>query len=128
MTSMDLFPTLVELGGGKLPDDRILDGVNIMPVLNGERTVAKDTVYYYRGTSLYALRKGPWKAHFKTIIRPYGGDQLTREHDPPLLFNVEEDPSERYNKAEDHPLIIREILAAKQAHEAGVEHVPTNIK
>jgi arylsulfatase A len=128
MTSMDLFPTLAFLGGGELPADRVLDGVNILPVLKGESSVAKDTVYYYRGTSLYALRKGPWKAHFTTIIHPYRGDQLIQEHDPPLLFNVEEDPSEKYDKSEEFPEIIDEIFAIRQVHEAGLEEVPSRLE
>jgi arylsulfatase A-like enzyme len=128
MTTLDLFPTITALGGGTLPNDKVLDGVNVMPVLKQEKSVAKDTVFYYRGRKLYALRKGPWKAHFITVIRPYSDDQVIEEHDPPLLFNVEEDPSEKYNKSEQYPEIIREILAVKQAHEDGLEDVPTRIK
>jgi arylsulfatase A-like enzyme len=128
MTTLDLFPTLAQLGGGTLPDDRILDGVDIMPVLKQEKAVAKDTVFYYRGRKLYAIRKGPWKAHFITVVRPYSADQVIEEHDPPLLFNIEEDPSEKYNKSEEFPEIITEIHIIKQAHEAGLEDVPTRIK
>jgi len=127
-TTLDLFPTLVRLGGGEIPDDRIMDGVNILPVLKGEKKIGKDTVFYYKGRRLYAIRKGPWKAHFITVTRPYGPNGLTEEHDPPLLFNVETDPSEKYNKAEMYPNIIEEILGIKQYHEDNLENVPTRIK
>ncbi len=40
----------------------------------------------------YAIRYGPWKAHFYT--RPGFGFVAPVQHNPPLLFNVEQDPGE----------------------------------
>jgi len=66
MTSMmDILPTFARLGGGRLPIDRKLDGVDIWPVLaatDGEKP-PRDTFYYYRGLQLEAVRQGPWKLH-----------------------------------------------------------------
>jgi hypothetical protein len=31
---MDLFPTFAKIAGGKVPDDRIIDGVCLVPALN----------------------------------------------------------------------------------------------
>ncbi len=127
-TTLDLFPTFVGLADGNIPQDRILDGVDIMPLLTKKDSVAKDTVFYYKGRELYAIRKGAWKAHYKTVTRPYGPDRLFEDHDPPLLFNVEVDPSEKYNRAGEHPEIIEKIDAIKKDHEANLEIVPTRIK
>ncbi len=127
-TTLDLFPTFATLAGANVPGDRILDGVDILPVLTGHRKTGKDTVYFYKGRELYAIRKGAWKAHFITVIRPYGPDVQTEKHDPPILFNVEVDPTEKYNLAEEQPEIIDEILAIKKAHQANLENVPTRIK
>lgn len=33
---IDWFPTLVSVVGGEIPNDRIIDGKNILPVLLGE--------------------------------------------------------------------------------------------
>jgi arylsulfatase A-like enzyme len=127
-TTLDLFPTFATLAGANVPGDRILDGVDILPVLTDHRKTGKDTVYFYKGRELYAIRKGAWKAHFITVTRPYGPDVQTEKHDPPILFNVEVDPTEKYNLAEEHPEIIDEILAIKKAHQANLENVPTRIK
>lgn len=43
-------------------------------------------------------------------------------HDEPLLFNLEVDPSEKYNKAE-HPEIVEEINKMVEEHKSGVKMV-----
>ena len=37
INAVDLFTTTVELAGGEIPNDRIIDGVNLMPYLTGEK-------------------------------------------------------------------------------------------
>jgi arylsulfatase A-like enzyme len=37
LSELDLLPTVVNLAGGKVPTDRKIDGVNIWPVLTGQR-------------------------------------------------------------------------------------------
>ncbi|MBR9998354.1 MAG: sulfatase [Cyclobacteriaceae bacterium] len=127
-TTLDLLPTFAGLAGAELPADRILDGVDIFPVMTGQKETGKDTVFFYKGRNLFAIRKGAWKAHFVTVVKPYGPDGVTEKHDPPLLFNVETDPSEKYNRAAEHPEIIMDILAIKQRHQAGLVDVPTRIR
>jgi arylsulfatase A len=63
---------------------------------------------------LYALRKGPYKAHFITKSA-YGRDKPVR-HDPPLLYHLEHDPSEKHNIAEAHPDVIAEIMKEVAEH------------
>jgi arylsulfatase A len=66
MTSMmDVLPTFAKLGGGQLPSDRKLDGVDIWPVLAGTTSgkPPRDTFHYFSGFQLQAVRQGPWKLH-----------------------------------------------------------------
>ena len=117
-STMDLFATALKLADVPLPADRIFDGQDLTPVLLGTGGDVRDTVYYYRGTKLMALRKGPWKAHFFT--QPgYGGVQ--EKHTPPLLFHLEKDPSERYECGKDHPDVIAEIRRLVLRHQAGLK-------
>jgi arylsulfatase A-like enzyme len=115
-STLDLLPTLTKLAGGKLPADRILDGHDIAPVLFGKGQSPRNTMFFYRDTSLFALRKGPYKAHFVTQDA-YGGGKPVK-HDPPLLFHLERDPSEKHDIARDHPQIVSELLLERQAHDA----------
>jgi arylsulfatase A len=120
-TTMDLFPTCVRLAGGELPDDRILDGVDLSPVLFGTGPNPRETVYYYRGTRLMAVRYGPWKAHFITQGAYGPAARQVEEHDPPVLFNLDVDPSERFNVNEEHPEVLARIAEIVAEHRANLD-------
>lgn len=96
-TTMDLFNTSLKLADIEIPQDRTIDGIDLSPVLLGEKNEVRNTVFYYRGEQLYAVRVGPWKAHFKT--RPGYGQAVADPHVRPLLYNLEWDPAERFNLA-----------------------------
>jgi arylsulfatase A len=64
--------------------------------------------YYYRD-QLYAVRKGPYKAHFITHTG-YSKD-APEKHEPPMLFQLENDPGEKFDVAAEHPEVIAEIRA-----------------
>lgn len=125
-TTMDLFTTFSQLAGVPLPQDRIVDGVDLSPVLFTGDGSARDVVFYYRGPELYAVRLGNYKAHFITEDG-YGG-QPRIVHDPPLLYNVNVDPSERFDIAADHPEIIARIRAVVAGHKANLVKGPDQLK
>ena len=112
-TTMDLFTTFSALANVPLPKDRILDGVDLSPVLFHKEESPRKTVFYYRGDELYALRLGDFKAHFKTQD-PYSNFYQT--HRPPLLFNLNVDPSEQFDVANEHPEVLKAILEVRQEH------------
>ena len=105
----------------RCPPTAPIDGLDITPLLTGKGPSPRDTMFYYRGTKLYAVRHGPWKAHF--ITRPAYGDGQPREHDPPLLYHLGRDPGEKTDVAKDHPEVVAQLkeVAAKHrgGHEAG---------
>ncbi len=126
-STMDLFPTALAMAGLDLPDDRIIDGRNLLPILSdGSQTKIRDTYFYYRGTTLYAVRKGPWKAHFVTEWA-YTSDNRRTVHDPPLLFHLDRDPSEKYNVAEAHPDVVADIIEIAEQHSASMQPRPTQL-
>ena len=139
-TTMDLLPTFCELSNTKLPDDRIYDGYDISPVLLGEGESPRDVVFYYRGEQIYAVRKGDYKAHFITQLEygsktahfmPEGEFKVKSSpthHDPPLLYNVSEDPAEKYNIAEEHPEVIAEIRQIVEEHKETIEPVENQLE
>ncbi len=114
-TTMDIFTTFSKLAGVPIPDDRVLDGMDLSPVLLGQGDSPRNEVFYYSGRDLFAMRVGPYKAHFITQ-EAYVFNAEKVQHNPPLLFNIEEDPSERFNIAEKHPEVIAEIQKALESH------------
>ena len=114
--TMDLFTTCVKLAGADVPQDREIDGVDMAPLLFGSGPSQRDAFFYYRGQQLYAVRKGPFKAHY--ITQPAYGPEKPEKHDPPLLFNLAHDPSERFNIATNHPAVLAALAQVVEAHRA----------
>ena len=121
--TMDLLPTFCALSGAVAPMDRILDGYNLAPLLQGKtRTSPRDRVFYWREEKLYAVRVGPWKAHFITE-GCYGDGPDRQEHDTPELYHLEHDPSEKYNIAAHHPEVIEKLRQIAETHRQSIKPV-----
>ena len=117
-STLDVFPTALELGGVSVIQDRPWDGTSLMPILTGSGTPTRDVMYFYRGTRLMAIRKGPWKAHF--ITQPgYGGGP--QQHNPPLLFHLDHDPGEQFNVAGDNKDVVAELTELAKQHTEAME-------
>jgi len=126
-STMDLFTTCLTLAGVKPPADRIIDGKDLSPVLFGSGPSRCDVFFFYRGTRLMAVRKGPWKAHLITQNAYGPKSRKSVTHDPPLLFHIEHDPSENYNVAGDHPDVIADIRKEIERHKAKLKPAPSQL-
>jgi len=98
LTSMDVLPTLAFLAEADLPNDRIIDGKNIWPVLSGEAgaVTPHDRFFYHRGNDLIAVRSGKWKLH------------RLRENEFEL-YNLDEDIAETLDLADSQPDLVRNL-------------------
>ena len=125
-STLDVFPTSVALAGGQLTSDEPIDGVNLAPLLFGTGSSPRKSMFFYRGTQLFAVRQGDFKAHFQT--QPgYGPGKLER-HDSPLLFHLGQDPGERFNVSEDHPQVVAEIGRLADEQERTVTAVENQLE
>ncbi len=139
--TLDLLPTFCSLSNTKLPTDRIYDGYDISPLLFGTGKSIRDVIYYYRGQRVFAIRKGDYKAHFITQLE-YGNNKTAHfytqpetdikgtpeVHEVPWLYNLSEDPSEKYNIAENHPEIISEIRSVLAEHQKTIQPVENQLE
>ena len=123
-TTMDVFTTVVGLGGGELPEGRVIDGLDLSPVLFGTGASPRDVVPYYRNNELYAIRKGWFKAHFITQGE-YGMGPERTVHDPPLLYHLGDDPGERFDVAEDHPDVLQDLMNEADRYRESVDVKPS---
>jgi arylsulfatase len=125
-TTMDFLPTFESLSKATMPKDLILDGMDISDLLFSKKDKVRDLVYYYFNADLYAVRKGPWKAHFTTHTGFSKEAPVT--YQIPLLYNLEVDPSEKYNVARQHPDIVEDIRKEYEKQRAIIPAPPELIK
>ncbi len=117
-STMDLYTTCLKLAGASIPDDRIVDGLDLSPTLFEGKPSPRDHMIFYRGVQIHAVRRGSYKAHFLT--RPaYGkGAGQPIPHDPPILYSLDADASEKYNVAGRFPDEVAAIRKLVEEHEA----------
>lgn len=94
---LDILPTFVNVAGGQVPVDRVMDGYDLSPLLLGETDQSpREELFYFAGERLEAVRSGPWK------FRQVG-------EEPAELYHLERDPGEKYNAAEAEPEVARRL-------------------
>ncbi|MBA2114640.1 sulfatase family protein [Bremerella alba] len=125
---MDLYPTIARLAGAELPPDRVIDGKDILPLLQGESGAKSphQAFYYYMFDQLQAVRSGQWKLYLP-LRNPKGGWQQQKEaFAQPRLFNLKEDLQEASNVAEENPEVVQRMmrLAAKIQEDLGDDENP----
>ncbi|NGM61462.1 sulfatase [Sphingobacterium sp. SGG-5] len=104
-TALDILPTMLEKAGIDTFVNPI-DGQNLGNLLTNSGK-GRDVFFYFGlNHELFAVRKGKWKLHVKTYSQ-LGKDYF--QGTLPLLFNLDEDPSEKYNVASEHTTIVEEL-------------------
>jgi len=122
-STMDIFPTLLEMSNTNMVDDRIIDGVSIKNTLLKHESSKRETIFYYRSREIYAVRYRDYKAHLITqgaYNYPKGSDKKIIL-DIPLLYNLNIDPSEKYNIADKNPEILLEIDKIIEKHKKNLK-------
>jgi arylsulfatase A-like enzyme len=125
---MDLFATFAAAAGiARLPADRAMDSVNMLPFLEGKQTKSgRESALFFTGKQIRAVKWREWKLHYAFMPEP-------RVTEPPLmrLFNLRSDPREETDIKDANPWAsaVFERLVAEYAQ--GVErfpNVPPNTK
>jgi len=108
--AIDLFPTLTTMAdAGALPEAPI-DGVDLSGRILGEtESVQNDTMLYYLGKRLEAVRSGDWKLHFAK--GGFGGGH----EDQKELYNLRDDVGESVNLYESNPEIVARLETIAEA-------------
>jgi arylsulfatase A len=126
VSGVDLLPTLCALVGIPLPDDRAIDGANVLPLFEG-RPVERATPLYWQhnriaGKPKVAMRVGDWK-----ILADLSGRELGPSADIELhameaiktaeltsfeLYNLREDIGETTDLSEREPERLKEMTEA----------------
>jgi len=89
---MDLMPTLAHIAAGKLPNDRVIDGVDQSAFLTGRSPKsAREGLVVYVGKEIFGVKWRDWKMMVKEI------DQIgkpVKTYSVPIFYNLLLDPKE----------------------------------
>jgi arylsulfatase A len=112
--NFDLFVTCLQLAGLSPPQDRLIDGRDILPVLTGKAPSPHDTFFYYDTRTLVAVRHQHWKYHRRYTMDNAAFWPLGQG---PFLFDLATDPNESYSLVETQPARAAELAAMLDAFE-----------
>jgi len=105
--NFDIFPLCLAAAQMPLPNDRTIDGRNMLPVLRGQPPNLHDRFFYYDGPILVAVRFKNWK-YQRRHMSDNGGYPLFSHG--PFLFDLDRDPHESYDLIQSHPDIAQELV------------------
>jgi uncharacterized sulfatase len=124
VNGIDVLPTVLRLTGIAPPDDRVIDGRDIWPVLTEGAPSPHQALYFYRGARLEAVRVGHHKAHAR---HPVPGGILPIAvlfWKGPWLIDLERDPYESYDVSERQPEVAARLFDMMEARDAEMERNP----
>jgi arylsulfatase A-like enzyme len=101
--TLDILPTALAVANGQ--GDAKLDGVNLLPFLNGESTAAPHDMLFWRFSPQKAVRKGQWK-----LVDWRDFDAKTQSGWQ--LYDLSKDIGEAHDVAAQHPEIVAELSQA----------------
>ena len=144
VATYDIHPTLLALAGVPPPTDRVIDGVDLSPLLRGEPSAkGHDCIMMYRAAAavnasgeLFAVRCGRHKVYWRTQLCPKSKPRCgvapplpfkPGKQDPPLIFDLVADPGENLpldSSTDAYKAALKTIGAARDAHLATITPVP----
>lgn len=113
VTTVDFFPTLLDLTGQPAAPGSVIDGISLAAHLRGGPAPARDGIYWHYphyhssgdGGPAGAVRSGDWK------LVEYYEHTLTQTGRAPELYNLRADPAETRNLAATEPTRVAALLS-----------------
>jgi arylsulfatase A-like enzyme len=133
---MDFFRTFARLAGGKVPDDRPMDGIDQTDLLLGRNDSGRrEHLLTFVGPSLVAARWKQFRFYFADVApgRSGGGgatlmggvgNSAAPMNGYPKVFNIEADPHEEHNIGAMYEWVIGPVLKAVEEYKASLVKSP----
>ena len=119
---MDLYPTFAKIAGGKVPDDRVIDGVDQTDFFLGNQEKSdREGVIVYMGNDIWGVKWRNWKIHLKeqdNILTE------TKDYGMARMYNLLKDPGETQNVLFSESWVPRVALGQLGAHAVSLRQEP----
>lgn len=120
--AMDLFPTFANIVGGKVPKDRVIDGIDMTEFFLGkEEKSGRDGFIVYMGNDIFAVKWRNWKIHFK---EQNAFDTPLSTFTTPRVYNLMIDPQERDNVLFPNTWVTKAALPQLEEHVKSLKKYP----
>ena len=103
---IDVLPTLAAAARAPLPAGRVIDGIDLLPLMSGGAGPPASRTLFWRSGSYEAVRDGAWKL------------QVSRNPQRTWLFDLASDPTERRDLSASRPQVVARLRADLAAHDA----------
>jgi len=129
--STDFYPTFIEIAGLQPQEDYLLDGLSILPLLEGQKSLPRESLFWhfpayleaysglmedardtlFRSRPVSVIRKGDWKLllYYEEWVLD-GGSEKIETNNSVELYNIANDPGEANNLCNIEPEIRDELL------------------
>jgi len=94
---IDIFSTVLSAAGIEPPEDRVIDGRDILAVAQDPEQPALDRPLFWRTGGYKVVQEDGWKL------------QLMEQNGKTWLFNLNEDPTEQHNLSTSHPEKLNQL-------------------
>jgi uncharacterized sulfatase len=108
VSNIDILPTVVAAAGGKLPADRTIDGVNLLPYLTAGAPAQPARPLFWRDGPYRAVQDQGWKLIVSEMPKK------------DWLFNLNQDPTEKNNLAASEAQQLARLKGLLERHHAGL--------
>lgn len=113
-STLDVLPTLLSLANVQRPKDRSLDGRDISSTLKQDHQKPTAPFHFYYSAvdnKPTAMRYGPWKMHISIHSQTKNNYGFKASRTSPLLFQVEHDIGERFDRSKEQKDIIENMMS-----------------
>lgn len=120
--AMDLFPSLAAIAGGGIPEDRVIDGIDMSRFFTGnQETSGREGFVVYMGKDIFGVKWRNWKLHMKEQT---SWNAVLQTYTMPRLYDLNTDPQEKNNVLFPHTWVPKVALRQLGEHVLSLQQNP----
>lgn len=120
--AMDLFPTIAAITKSKVPQDRVIDGIDMSDFILGKSEKSgREGFIVYMGNEIFGVKWRNWKLHFE---EQEAWNTIKHTYTMPRVYNLYDDPQERNNVLFPNTWVPKAALKQLEEHVISLKQNP----